>query len=139
MTSKTIFKAGAAVVVGLVFLGLLVPRGGSGNEAKGALCRTEMTALIAAGANYHEVYGSSPTGDQGGFIRSLLGNNPRKIVFINLNPDRLISTGDYRDPWGTPYQIQSEADTNLFVRSAGPDKRFGDKDDQTLPAQKSVQ
>ena len=38
------------------------------------------------------------------------------------------------DPWGTPYLIQithSNATFNLQIRSAGRDRQFGTRDDQT--------
>lgn len=47
----------------------------------------------------------------------------------NLYFNPINSQGELLDVWHTPYQIKIEAQTNFIVRSAGPDKRFGDADD----------
>jgi hypothetical protein len=39
------------------------------------------------------------------------------------------SKGELLDVWNTPYQVKIEAQPNFIVRSAGPNKNFGDADD----------
>jgi len=47
----------------------------------------------------------------------------------NLFFNPINSQGELLDVWHTPYQIKIVAQTNFIVRSAGPDQKFGDKDD----------
>ena len=47
----------------------------------------------------------------------------------SLQPDRLNSEGELLDYWKTPFQIEIAAPTNFIIRSAGPNRKFDDKDD----------
>jgi hypothetical protein len=47
----------------------------------------------------------------------------------NLFFNPINSHGELLDIWQTPYQIEVLAQTNFIVRSAGPNKKFGDADD----------
>jgi len=47
----------------------------------------------------------------------------------SLQPDRLNSEGELLDYWKTPFQIEIAAQTNFIIRSAGPNRKFDDKDD----------
>ncbi len=71
---------------------------------------------------------SYPTGANSNIVRVLTGDNPHKMVFLNIrrsseHPNEMV------DPWETPYQIEFSQQTNFIVRSAGPNKKFGDTDD----------
>ena len=46
-----------------------------------------------------------------------------------LKPQWTNSQGEIVDYWQTPFQIEIMAQTNFIVRSAGPNKVFGDADD----------
>jgi hypothetical protein len=37
--------------------------------------------------------------------------------------------GELIDIWQMPFQIKFAGQTNIIIRSAGPNKKFGDKDD----------
>ena len=43
--------------------------------------------------------------------------------------ERTNSQGEVLDWWKTPYQVQIFDRTNFVVRSAGPNRKFGDMDD----------
>ena len=44
-------------------------------------------------------------------------------------PNQTNAQGEIIDPWNVPFQIEIAGQTNFIVRSAGPDKKFGDADD----------
>ena len=136
MKANTLINAGLLVVAPLIVWSLMSPLRGPRKAGRIALCKSEITALLAAANKYEADYGSYPPGSAAEIIRSLLGNNPHKIAFLYLNTNRLKSDGIYLDPWGTPYQIHIEFETNFIVRSAGINKQFGDEDDETSTSQK---
>ena len=86
---------------------------------------------IEGGIRFYEMeYGALPPAtDNAGVIKILAGYNPRKIKFADFDPAQLNSRGELLDPWGTPYQISLDADTNIHITSAGPDQKFETKDD----------
>ena len=130
MKFRTISGAAAAIFIGVVYCGLLIPVGHyCGPDAKNTICIIDRTQLITATEQYQAKYGSYPSGGRREFIRSLLGDNPDKTVFVEFNRRKFSPAGEFLDPWGTPYEIQITPDTNVVVRSAGKNKRFGDKDD----------
>ena len=55
----------------------------------------------------------------------LITNTYRGISFTG----RTNASGGLIDIWQTPFQITSIQQTNFIVRSAGPDRQFGDADD----------
>ena len=59
-------------------------------------------------------------------VQGVLGTN---YLHLNCEGTRTNSQGEVIDWWKTPYQIEILAQTNFVVRSAGPNKIFGDKDD----------
>lgn len=95
-------------------------------------CKTEIRTLeLAIIAFRNEYDGTMPTGAPANVVKILRGNNPRQIVFMEL-PSRKNCTnsiGEFLDSWGTPYEISIISSTNFFIRSAGPDKKFGTGDD----------
>jgi type II secretion system (T2SS) protein G len=136
MKAKPLINAGLLILAGLIVWGLMNPLRGPRNAARIAQCKSEIAALIAASNKYKEDYSSYPRGNGSEIIRSLLGNNPRKIAFFYVSPNRLKSDGVFLDPWGTAYQIRIEFETNFIVRSAGINRQFGDKDDETSTSKK---
>ncbi|HKI69791.1 MAG TPA: hypothetical protein VKA67_09390 [Verrucomicrobiae bacterium] len=75
---------------------------------------------------YHGNFGTYPTGTWQEASHVLMGENPKQHVFINMA--RWTNTiGELVDPWGTPFSFSIE--TNMILRSAGPNRIFGDKDD----------
>jgi hypothetical protein len=122
----------------VVLWAILVPvTTGPGMSAKVALCRHEMSLLAHAATRYQDDCGSMPAGTRGEIMRCLRGNNPRKIVYFNLNSNRFNSDGEILDPWGKPYEIKLDSPTNVTLRSAGRNGRFGDKDDEIYSAKEA--
>jgi Type II secretion system (T2SS), protein G len=120
----------AATLLGLVFLGLLFPAGGPRKlRSQIALSKIEITWLKAAIGQYEATYGVYPTGDPALVLKMLLGENPRKIVFLIISPKSTNSIGEFVDPWGTPYGICFPLTNSFVISSAGKDKKFGDADD----------
>lgn len=81
---------------------------------------------------YLNEYSSMPTGTAAEIMSQLLGNNVRQIVFFEVSSSSLDSSGAFMDPWDTPYRISING-TNVETRSAGPDMKFGTKDDIAAP------
>jgi len=59
-------------------------------------------------------------------LQAIFGTND---LFRDYYSERTNSQGEVLDYWRTPYQIEILAQTNFIVRSAGPNKKFGDADD----------
>ena len=54
----------------------------------------------------------------------------REVFGTNALPSgRLNSGGEIMDYWKTPFRIEFAGQTNFIIRSAGPNRKFGDKDD----------
>jgi hypothetical protein len=51
------------------------------------------------------------------------------VLRLNYGSERTNSQGEILDIWKMPFQIEITPPTNFVVRSAGPDKKFGDPDD----------
>ena len=47
------------------------------------------------------------------------------------------SAGELRDWWDTPYRIEIAVQTNFVIRSAGRDRKFGDKNDIVFDSSKN--
>ncbi|MBI5772164.1 MAG: hypothetical protein HZA89_00290 [Verrucomicrobia bacterium] len=78
---------------------------------------------------YKADFGAYPAGDTRTIWRSLRGENPKKMVFINFDSKSFSSEGDLLDPWGTPYRLEF-SEGKPHVRSAGPNQRFDDPRDK---------
>ncbi|HVU07020.1 MAG TPA: hypothetical protein VHG89_00590 [Verrucomicrobiae bacterium] len=118
----------------LVVIGLIVNLSSHRKEkAQIIIVRSDETQIIIALKAYSNSYGVLPIGDAESIERILIGENlqgknPQKTAFLNFiwqseHPNGMI------DPWGTPYQIEFLQQTNFVIRSAGRNRKFGDKDD----------
>lgn len=70
-----------------------------------------------------------PVGGNRNVFEALLGH-PDGPNF--LSEDLVVGVnwrGEVVDPWGTPYRFEFIKDKRLDVVSAGPDRKFGTKDD----------
>ena len=75
---------------------------------------------------YRQKFGNYPAGDSEAIMRALNGNNP---VHWHAPPPPIASTnqaGIWLDEWGKAYEVRTDP---LLVKSAGPNGKFGDKDD----------
>lgn len=82
--------------------------------AKNTKAEAECRELVNAMLEYRATYGGWPNDAKGelevsySFLKPLIdgGSNPRGIVFLNLS----LTSGDWRDPWGSPYKVHIPAD-----------------------------
>lgn len=78
---------------------------------------------------YKAAYGDLPKGENAEIAKALLGGNPRGETIMYWPPKQLGPSGEFLDPWGTPYSIRI-IDQTLEIRSAGRDLRFSTEDDE---------
>ncbi len=81
---------------------------------------------------YQAEYHVFPSGDNAAITRALRGD------FITLKSRDMNPAGEVIDPWGTPYKFELQDGKPPSIRSAGPDRIFGDEDD-LLSAQVEVE
>ena len=120
--------------IGFLILGLLTPRnGGHTRAALTAGTENSMHQIETAFLNYQVEYETSPSArDQSGFIKNLLGDNPRQIAFLSLKARDQDAEGHMLDRWGTPFCITILDSQDLQILSAGPDKIWQTSDDLSL-------
>jgi len=95
------------------------------------ISRMEIYSFAAAMESYKDAYGTYPTGDNSTVFGALRGNNPKKLIFLDVHPRSISADGAFVDPWQTPYEIRVNSTNSVSVRSAGKNKHFGDADDVT--------
>jgi len=101
----------------------------SGGPKKGAFVRLEMAQLEKALRDYKMKCGQFPSGASSNVLQALFGDNSKKIRFLFVQSRQTNSHGLLIDRWKTPYDIQILGQTNFIIRSAGPNRILGDKDD----------
>lgn len=89
---------------------------------------SEMSSFLRAIESYQMVFDSPPVGTVSNVMRSLFGDNQRRMQFLSLNARSINPKGEFVDSWGNPYQIGISS-SNVSIQSAGPNCLFGDKDD----------
>jgi len=77
--------------------------------------RTAISAYISE-------YGQEPTGTQQNILKALQGDNPRRIVFMEVSPKMNLKDGLFLDPWGVPYKVEYSLDGYHWVYSTGANK-----------------
>ncbi|HVU34290.1 MAG TPA: hypothetical protein VHE61_12705 [Opitutaceae bacterium] len=71
----------------------------------------------------------NPVGENDEITRALVGDNPVHFAFIAPDHPAINSRGELCDRWGTPFRFHQLSGTEMEIRSAGPDRKFGTKDD----------
>lgn len=56
-------------------------------------------------------------------------NNEYPEMLEDLVPDYVKTKAELVDPWGTPFELESDDEMNLVLISAGEDKTFDNADD----------
>ena len=77
-------------------------------------------------------HSGNPWGENAEIAATLSGQNPLHLVLIPRNHVAFNRDGELCDRWGTPFRFHALSSTQMEVRSAGPDQRFGTADDATL-------
>ena len=126
--------AAASAVVGLVTVALLIPRcAGRVVHSNIAFTRADIMSAMTAVEVYKQDCGSYPSEREG--IQALL----RNPGFVRWQGPYFRDGRAPTDDWGTPlkYSVVIGSGTNAspkpLITSAGPDRKFGTKDDITGP------
>lgn len=76
----------------------------------------------------------NPVGENAEITRALTGDNPLRFRFIRPDHPAINARGELCDRWGTPFRLHQVSGTDMEIRSAGPDRRFGTADDAAWEA-----
>ena len=124
------------VLILMSILGVLQFPGGHKNKAANfAVTKVELQNIAFALNKYFTASNAILAGDSAALFSILMGSNGTGMRL--LTPRKTNWSGEMLDIWNTPYQIEIVYQTNTLIRSAGPNRQFGDKDDvyiRTQPA-----
>ncbi len=73
--------------------------------------------------------GSIPMGSNRELSYVLFGKNPRQLRFLDPSKPYLNTNGELIDRWGTPFFFHSVENSEIAIRSAGPDQIMWNSDD----------
>jgi hypothetical protein len=71
----------------------------------------------------------NPVGENSEITAALTGANPLNFAFLPPNHPAINRAGELCDRWGTPFRFHQLSGTQMEIRSAGPDRKFGTADD----------
>lgn len=71
----------------------------------------------------------NPVGENAEITAALTGDNPFRFAFILRGHRAINARGELCDRWGTPFRFHQLSGTQMEIRSAGPDRKFGTADD----------
>lgn len=71
----------------------------------------------------------NPVGENAEITAALTGKNPAQFAFISPHHRAINTRGELCDRWGTPFRFHQVSGTQMEIRSAGPDRKFGTADD----------
>jgi hypothetical protein len=74
----------------------------------------------------------NPWGENAEITAALTGRNALKLALIPPNHRAINARGELCDRWGTPFRFHQLSGTQMEIRSAGPDQKFGTADDAVL-------
>jgi hypothetical protein len=98
-------------------------------KAKIAQSRAQIEVLGRAITSYESACGPLTNTDTASIEKRIFGDNPKQAVFLDINAGESNSAGQYIDSWGTTFQIDLTNGSGMVIRSAGPNRSFGDADD----------
>ena len=102
---------------------LLMPNSGGKRKAQIIFTHFETKDIASILSKRAAATGSLSNSDTAFILQALFGTNTFRYSY------RTNAAGEFLDDWKTPYKIQIMAATNFTIRSAGPNKIFGDADD----------
>jgi hypothetical protein len=85
-----------------------------------ARARADSENFARALDQYAVEYGYHPEGAPADLLRTLQGDNQRKIIFFECATRSVSSIGEFIDPWGQPYHIDQSDPSSPRVYSSGP-------------------
>jgi hypothetical protein len=88
-----------------------------------ARARLQMEQWAQAADVYRRIHGTLPAGDSSAVLETLRADDASREV----RPAPGLAEVQAVDPWGTPWRIHDGE--RVEIRSAGPNRRFGDEDD----------
>lgn len=71
----------------------------------------------------------NPVGDNDEITAALAGDNRLHFAFVSPTHPAINARGELCDRWGTPFRFHALSGTQMEIRSAGPDRKFGTADD----------
>ncbi len=71
----------------------------------------------------------NPVGENDEITAALAGDNRLHFAFIAPTHPAINAAGQLCDRWGTPFRFHQLNGTDMELRSAGPDRKFGTADD----------
>jgi len=116
---------------GLYYFVFQLLNAGGPAPANVALARSDERQLYLSIENYKQAFGSYPTGENASIVRALAvaGDNPQKLRLFYLSINSTNESGEFIDPWKTPYKIVFDGTNRVKIYSAGIDRIFGNADD----------
>lgn len=128
---KTLPATVVLILLGLLIALLMFPRVGQGISAGPRVqAKSDVTQIVGAVETYQSEYGQFSSREARKVIRALRGENSRKTVFLEIDPNRLSEIGDFLDPWGEPYAIfVSEAGVRAYSFGRNRRDEMGGGDD----------
>jgi hypothetical protein len=100
------------------------------NAPDGTL-RRDLEVLNDLFVNFHTNFpgAGNPVGENAEITAALTGGNPLQFAFLPKNHRAINKAGELCDRWGTPFRFHQLSGTQMEIRSAGPDRKFGTPDD----------
>jgi hypothetical protein len=120
---KTVSAIGCLMLAVFILPVFLTPATHNNAERKEAAARG--MKVFDALTRHHKEYAKWPAGGHAEMIKTLRGDNPKGIVFLDVPHESVTNSGELTDPWGTPYRLSiDQRSRRVTVHSAGPDRRF---------------
>jgi hypothetical protein len=95
-----------------------------------ALLQSLSQSLKAYETEYGLTFDRYPFASNPQILKTLTGDNPRKIHFAEFAPQNMDPTGSQiTDSWGTPIHFILRSDALPAIRSLGRDRTLGTSDD----------
>lgn len=74
----------------------------------------------------------NPVGENPEITAALIGGNSVRFGFIPPGHRAINSRGELCDRWDTPFRFHQLSGRQMEIRSAGPDRQFGTRDDASF-------
>jgi hypothetical protein len=114
----------ACILLGILLMPAFLQPPGR-DEAQEESLATQGARLLEAFAAYQQEFGAYPAGSPEAMLRELRGENEKQIVFFETPPESVNEKGELLDPWGNPFRITFEPETQMpLIHSAGRNRLF---------------